>query len=161
MFINLYPLRHGRCLTQVFSSCSFKEFKYLSQTSCLLPNILNQREPREFGSFFVRPSAAYFSSQLRPSQDDITINKEILSIKTIIELLELFDSIKSSVSVVNRVTMLYNIAKVTGRDGNQRRVLEQEKGKSRQGLNSAYLKLLGSISKDIAKCQPWDLANVM
>ena len=57
--------------------------------------------------------------------------------------------------------MLYSIAKITGRDGKQRLVLELEKGKSRQPLNSAYLKLLDSISKDIGKCDPRDLINVM
>ena len=39
--------------------------------------------------------------------------------------------------------------------------MEQEKGKSRQALNSAYLKLLDSISKGIGKCKPRNLANVM
>ena len=80
---------------------------------------------------------------------------------TVEKQLELFENIKNSASIVNRVTMLYSIAKITRRNGNQRRVLEQEKGKSRQALSSAYLALLDSISKDIGKCQPWDLANVM
>ena len=39
--------------------------------------------------------------------------------------------------------------------------MEQEKGKSRQVLNNAYLELLDSISKDIAKCQPSHLSNMM
>ena len=56
--------------------------------------------------------------------------------------------------------MLHRIAKITKRDGSQRRVLEQEKAKSRQVLNSAYLELLDSISKDIAKCQPGHLTLV-
>jgi len=161
MFISLHPLRHGRFLTQVFPSRAFKEFRNLSQTSWSSPKILKQSEPREIGSYFIRPSVVNFSSQPRPSEDDIKINKEILSLKTVIEQFELFESIKSSVSIVNRATMLYNIAKITGRNGNQRRVLKQEKGKSREALNSAYLELLDSISKDITKCLPWDLANVM
>ena len=161
MFSHLHPLRHGRYLTQVFPSRAFKEFRNLSQTLWSSPKILQQREPREFGSYLMRLSASYFSSQLRPSEDDIKINKVILSLKTVKKHLELFDSIKSSMSIVNRVTMLYSIAKITDRNGNQRRVLEQEKGKSRQAFNSAYLELLDSISKDIAKCQPRHLANVM
>ena len=161
MFSSLHPLRYGRCLTQVFRSRAFKGFRNLSQTLWSSSKILQQSEPREFGSYFIRPSAVYFFSQLRPSEDYIKINKVILSLKTVKEQLELFESIKKSADIVNRVTMLYSIAKITGRNGNQRRVLEQEKGKSRQALNSAYLELLDSISKDIAKCQPRILANVM
>ena len=161
MFSSLHPLRHGRCLTQVFPSRAFKGFRNLSQTLWSSSKILQQSEPREFGSYFIRPSVSYFFSQLRPSEDYIKINKVILSLKTVKEQLELFESIKKSVDIVNRVTMLYSLAKITGRNGNQRRILEQEKGKSRQALNSAYLELLDSISKDIAKCQPRELANVM
>ena len=140
MFSNLHPLRHGRYLTQVFPSQAFK---------------------LEFGSYFIRRWVANFSSQPHPSEDNFKINKVILSLKTVKEQFELFESIKKSASIVNRVTMLYSIAKITVRNGNQRRVLEQEKGKSRQALNCTYLELLDSTSKDIAKCQPRELANVV
>ena len=160
MFISLHPLRHGRCLTQVFPSSTLKEFRNLSQTSWLSSKILNQREPRKFSSFFIRPSADHFSSQPYPSKEK-KINDVIMSLKTVKEQLELFESIKTSADIVNRVTMLYNIAKITGRDGNERRVLEEEKSKSRQALNGAYLELLDSISKDIGKCKPRGLANVL
>ena len=156
MFTSLHPLRHGRCLTQVFPSCTFKEIRNLSQTSWSSVKILNQREPRTFGSFL----ADHFSSQPYPSKER-RINKVILSLKTVKEQLELFERIKNSANIVNRVTMLFNIAKITERNGNQSQVLEQEKGKSRQALNRTYLTLLDSISKDIAKCQPRELANVM
>ena len=161
MFSRLHFWRHCRRPTHVFPSCTFKEFRTLSHTSFSVPKILKQSDPREFGGYFIRPSVVYFSSQPRPSLDDIKINKVILSLETVKEHFELFESIKNSASIVNRVTMLHSIAKITGRDGNQRRALEQEKGKSRQALNSAYLTLLDSISKDIAKCKPWDLANVI
>ena len=159
MFTSLHPLRHGRCLTQVFPSCTFKEIRNLSQTSWSSVKILNHREPRTFGSLFIKPTADHFSSQPHPSEER-RINNVILSLKTIREQLELFERIKSSASIVNRVTMLHRIAKITERNGNQSQVLEQ-KSKSIQALNSAYLTLLESISKDIAKCQPRGLANVM
>ena len=159
MFTSLHPLRHGRCLTQVFPSCTFKEIRNLSQTSWSSVKILNHREPRTFGSLFIRPTADHFSSQPHPSEER-RINNVTLSLKTIKEQLELFERIKNSASIVNRVTMLYSIAKITERNGNQSQVLEQ-KSKSIQALNSAYLTLLDSISKDIAKCEPWGLANVM
>ena len=43
------------------------------------------------------------------------------------------------------------------------RLLEEMKirGESRQALNSAYLELLDSISKDVTKCQPRHLHNVV
>ena len=158
MFTSLHPLRHGRCLTQVFPSCTIKEFINLSQTSWSSLKILNQREPRTFGRFFIRPAADHFSSQPYPSKE-MTMNNVILSLKTVKEQLELFERIKNSADIVNRVTMLYSIAKITESNGNQSQVLEQEKGKSIQVLDSAYLTLLDSISKDISKCQPRDLAN--
>jgi len=151
MFTSLYPLRYGRCLRP--PSSTLKAFRNLSQTSWSSPKNLKQSEAIKFGSCFLRPTVVYFSSQPRPSEDDIKISKVILSLKTVKEQLELFESIKNSVSIVNRVTMLHSIAKITGRDGSRRRVLEQKKAKSRQVLQSAYLELLDSISKDIAKCQ--------
>ena len=158
MFSRWNFLRHGHRPIHVFHSSKFRN---LFQASPSMAMILKQSDPRKLGSYFLRPSVHYLSSQPRPSEDDIKINKVILSLKTVKEHLELFESIKNSASIVNRVTMLHRIAKITGRDGNQRRALEQEKGKSRQVLNSAYLELLDSISKDIAKCKPWDLANVI
>ena len=149
MFSSLHPLRHGRCPTRVLPSRAFKGFRNLSQILWLSTKVLEQSEPRKFGRYFVRPSASYFSSQPRPCKDDVKINKVILSLKTVKEQFELFESIKNSADIVNRVTMLYSIAKITERNANQRRVLEQEKGKSRQALNSAYLELLDSISKGL------------
>ena len=161
MFTSLHPLRHGRCLTRVFPSCTFKEFRNLSQTSWSSPKIPNQREPRKIGSYILKPSVVHFSRRARSSEDDIKMDKVILSFKTVKEQLELFQRIKSSANIVNRVTMLYSIAKITKRNRNQSQVLEQEQGKSIQALNSTYLTLLDSISKDIAKCQPRGLENTI
>ena len=161
MFTSLHPLRHGRCLTRVFPSCTFKEFRNLSQTSWSSLKTLNQRVPRKIGSYFLKPSVVHFSRQPRPSEDYMKMNKVILSLETVKEQLELFERIKNSANIVNRATMLYNIAKITDRNGNQTRVMKQGKGKSVQALNSAYLTLLDSISKDIAKCRPRERANVM
>ena len=161
MFVSLHPLRHGHYLTQVFPSLAFKEFRNLSQTSWSSPKILKQSKPRTIGSYFLKPSVVHFSRRPRPSEDDIKMNKVIMSLKTVKEQLELFEKIKNTANIVNRVTMLYSIAKITERNGNRSQVLEQEKRKSIQALNSAYLTLLDSISKDIAKCQPRGLANVI
>ena len=159
MFTSLHPLRHGRCLTHVFPSCTFKEFRNLSQASWSSPKILKQSKPRKISSYFLKPSVVHFSCRPRPSKDHIKMNKAILSLKTVKEQLELFERIKNSANIVNRVTMLYSIARITERNRNQSQVLEQENGKSIQAFNTAYLTLLDSISKDIAKCQPRALAN--
>ena len=156
LFTSLHSLRHCRHLTQEFPS-----FRNLSSTSRPLFSILKLRDPIKLDQYFLRPSVNYFSSRPRPSEDDIEINKRKFLLKTVEKQLELFESIKDSADIVNRVTMLYNIAKITQRDGKQKQVLEQEKDKSRQALNSAYVALLDSISKDISKCQPRGLANVL
>jgi len=125
MFSSLDPLRHGHCLTRLFPSRAFKGFRNLSQTLWSSSKILQQSEPRKFGSYFTRPSASFFSSQPR-SSEEVKNNKVILSLKTVKEQYEFFESIKNSMTIVNRVTMLYSIAKITMRNGNQRRVLEQD-----------------------------------
>ena len=156
LFTRLHSLRHCRHLTQVVPS-----FRNLSSTSWPIFSILKLRKPIKFDQCFLRPSVNYFSSRPRPSQDEIKINKIIVSLKTVEKQLELFESIKDSAGIVNRVTMLFNIAKITKRDEKQKQVLKQEKDKSRQALKSAFVALLDSISKDISKCQPRDLANVL
>ena len=70
MFASLNFLRHCR-LSPVFPSCTFGEFRNLSQTSSASLKILQRSEPREFGSFLLKPSVVYFSSQPRPSEDGI------------------------------------------------------------------------------------------
>ena len=131
-FTSLHPLRHGRCLTRVFPSCTFKEFRNLSQTWWSSLKTLNQRVPRKIGSYVLKPSIVHFSRQPRPSEDYMKMNKVILSLETVKEQLELFERIKHSANIVNRVTMLYSIAKITESNGNQSQRLEQEKGKSIQ-----------------------------
>ena len=149
-------MRHCRHLTQGFPS-----FRNLSSTSWPLFSILKPRKPITFDQCFLRPSVYYFSSRPRPSRDEIEINKIILSLQTVEKQLEFFESIKDSASIVNRVTMLHNIAKITQTNEKQKQVLEQLKDKSRQALNSAYVALLDSISKDISKCKPRNVAHVL
>ena len=160
MLTSLHSLRHGRCLTRVFPSCTFRGFRKFSKASWSSPKILKQSKPSRICSF-LRPSVVHFFSQPYLSKDDAKINEVILSLQTVKEQLELFGSIKNSAETVDKVTMLQRIAKISERDENQRRVLEQEKGKSRQAFNSAYLELLDSISEDITKCQPTYLYAVM
>ena len=157
-FTSLHSLQHGCYLSQVFPPQAFKEFRNLFQTSWSSPKILKQSKPRKIGDYFSKPSVVHFSRRPCPFEDDIKTIKVILLLQTVKKQLELFESIKNSANIVNRVTMLFSIAKITGRDGQS---FEQEKGISRQASNSVYLELLDSISKDIGKCQPRGLANVI
>lgn len=110
---------------------------------------------------FCRNCSTVRSEILRPSRDDIYLNRRILSLKTVEEQLGLFESVKTSANIVNRVTMLFNIAQIAERDRGQKLVLEQEKETTKQGKNSTYVELLDSIAQDISKCQPRELANVL
>ena len=92
------------------------------------------------------------------SKEEKQLNKRIISLKTVEEELELFKSVKNSASIVNRVTLLYSIAKIAERDRKQKHVLER---KSQQRQSNEFMKLLESISKDISHCQPRHLANIL
>ena len=120
MLTSLHSLRHGRCRIQVFPSYTVRGFRNLSQTSWSSCKILKPSEPSKMCSFW-RPSVVHFFSQSYLSKDDVKINKVILSLQTVKEQLELFESIKNSAEIVHKVTMLHRIAKIAGRDENQRR----------------------------------------
>lgn len=93
--------------------------------------------------------------------DEIQYNSLIMSAKTVEEQLALFESIKNSSSLVNRITVLFNIAKIIQRDKQQQQALDQEREKVEQNQSSVYMELLESISRDISKCETRNLANVL
>ena len=102
-------------------------------------------------------TACYTTKPTHPFRDNIQLNKKITSLKTVKDQLELFDSFKNSTNIVNRITMLHRIAKITERDKKQKQMLKM--GQHRE--NSPYLELVESITVVISKCQPRDLANLM
>ena len=108
-----------------------------------------------------RPTALCSTEPSRLYRADILRRKRMTSLKTVEDELKSFDGVKNSADVVNRVTTLYNIAKITEGDGEQKQMLKEEREKIQQGQDSPYLELLGSISRDISKCQPRDLSNVL
>ena len=160
LFTSLRSLRHCHRLTQVLPLCTFKECRNLPHTSWPLLNILKLRGPVKSDSYCLTASVKYVSSQAYPTKDDVQIRKKILSLNTVEKQLEFFESIKDSASIVNKVIILYSIAKITTRDEKQKQVLEQEKGKSRQASSSVYLALLDSVSKDISNCPSRELSTV-
>ena len=155
-FLRLYP-----CLNQKFLSHPSKELSNFYSTSW--PSLRITKPTRKVSSlYFINPPTANHSVKTSHlSDEEIQLRQRIGLLKTVEEQLGLFESVKNSAGIVNRVTMLYSIAKITERDGKQKQVLEQERNAAQQGQSSAYVELLGSINRDISRCQPRSLSNVM
>ena len=151
-FVRLYP-----CLSQKVSSGTFNGVNNLYSSSWPLLRI--SKVTRKVNSLYLinRPTTYYSTKLSRLSRDDIQLRKKIVSLKTVEDQLELFNSFKNSANKVNRVTMLYYIAKITERDETQKEMSKM--GQQRE--NSLYLELLESITAVISKCQPRQLANVL
>ena len=150
-------LKMCSCLTPKVSSCTFPRFNNLYSTSW--PLLTTTKPTRKLNSlYFISPPVNYSTKSSRVSKEEKQLNKRIISLKTVEEGLELFKSVKNSASIVNRVTLLYSIAKVAERDRKQKQVLER---KSQQRQSNELMKLLESISKDISNCQPRHLANIL
>ena len=153
-FLRLCP-----CLAQKFPQ-TLNDFNNLYSTSRW--SLATTKPARkEESSCYSDPLSTILRRSPGPSRNDIQLNKSIRSLKTVEDHFELFESIKYSSDIVNRVTMLYSIATITERGGKQKQVLKQAREKSRQGQSSPYMELLESISRDISHCQPKGLANVM
>ena len=150
-----------RLLSQKFPSSTHKEFNNLY--SATWPPGRPAKQTSKFVNLYLfnPPANDYSTKQSDPLRNKIPLNKTILSLKTVEEQLHLFESTKASAGLVKRVIILYNIAKITEQDENQKQFLEQQREKVKQKESSEYVELLESISRDISKCQPRDLANMM
>ena len=89
----------------------------------------------------------------------VQLNKKIISLKTVQDQLKLYDS-ESFMNVVNRVSLLFNIARIVTRDKTQLQLLREIKFES-HALSGTYVSLLDSLSADIFRCSPRCLANIM
>ena len=96
-----------------------------------------------------------------PSDAEVNQNRKIMLTISVQGQLELYRSVQESVDVVNKVALLFNIAKIVGRDKTQQEILKKEREHFKQGRSSAYVDLLESIAKTIDNCQCRHLANVM
>ena len=76
-----------------------------------------------------------------------------MSLKTVKEQLKFFMEAKYVAETVNKIAMLYSIAKIIEGDEEQKEVLKQQK--------STYMELLDSISKGMSKCLPQNVAMLM
>lgn len=154
-------LRFCPCLIQKISFWTFTGLNNRYTTSWLSFAVTKPSRKMDEVYFLKFVDYSALTNQSWPSREDIQINKRIVSLKTVEEQLELFESVKSSSNIVNRVTALVNIVKITERSEKQKEALKQEREKPQRGKSSMYMKLLESISKDISSCDAQGLANVL
>ena len=146
--LRAYPL-----LTQNFTSCTFKEFH--NSCSALWPGDRIVKPTGKSNSLSFNRQA-YYSTNLkssRPTKAKLLIERKILSLETVKEQLKFFVEVKYLTETVNKIAILYNIAKIVERDGEQMEVLKQHK--------STYLELLDSISDQMSRCLPQNVPILM
>ena len=89
------------------------------------------------------------------------LNNEIMSKTTVQDHLEFYQKNKNHISLINRITLLHCIAKITHKYQEEKEVLQQEKEKVKHGKESAYFDILDFISENISSCKAQGLANMM
>ena len=127
------------------------------------PTLRITEATRQTNSLYLinRPTVCYSTEPSHPHRGDILPLNRMTLLKTVEDQLKLFDELKNSADLVERVTALYNIAKIAEKDEKQKQMLKEEREKVQQGENSPYPELLESISRDVYKCNPRSLANVL
>ena len=156
-FLRLFP-----SLSRGLASSSFKMVNNLYVTTSWQSLRIIKPTRKVNSLYLINPPASDYSTKSSPASiGDKEIRKRILSQKTVEEQLELFKSVKNSASVVDRVIMLFSIAKMTKTRRKQKQVVDQESEQSHRVQGSTYMELLEGISTDISECQLRDLANVL
>ena len=104
-----------------------------------------------------RPSMEYSTDlkSLRPTKVKMIIERKIDTLETVDKQLDFFMEVKYMTDIVNRIAILYNIAKITEKDEEQKKVLKQEE------KSNAYTELLDSILEKLYRCLPQNLAILM
>lgn len=149
---SVHVLRACSFLTQKFTSCTFKEFDNSYSTSRQADRIV---KPARNSLYFIN-TLAYYSTNLkssRPTKAKMIIERKILSLETVKEQLKFFAEVKYLAETVNKITILYNIAKIIESDGEQKEVLKQQ--------NKTYMELLDSISDQMSRCLPQNVPIIM
>lgn len=89
------------------------------------------------------------------------LNKEIMSKYTVQEQLAFYQGNKEQASLVNKITVLHCIAKISHKYKGEKEVLQKEREKVKHGKESAYIDILNFIAENISSCKAQGLANVM
>ena len=142
-------------LSRMFPTCTFKEFS-ISHGNSWPGDAIAKPRKRSNSLSHVDPPDSYLSTNLkssRPTKVKMIIEKKIMSLKTVTEQLKFFKEAKYVAETVNKIAILYSIAKIIEGDEEQKDVLKQQK--------STYMELLDSISKEVSKCLPQNVATLM
>lgn len=152
---SIWFLRVCPFLSQKFPSYAFKEFSNSYGKSWPADRIA--KPTKKINSLsYVDPPDSYLTANLkssRPTKVKMIIERKIMSLKTVKEQLKFFVEVKYVAETVNKIAILYSIAKIIEGDGEQKEVLKQQ--------NSTYMELLDSISKEMSKCLPQNVATLM
>ena len=148
--MHVFPL-----LIRKFSSNVFQDSSVMFSASCG-----SRRVGKVTGNtksvLVFRPSMEYSTDlkSLRPTKVKMIIERKIDTLETVDKQLEFFMEVKYMTDIVNRIAILYNIAKITEKDEEQKKVLKQEK-------SNAYTELMDSILEKLYRCLPQNLAILM
>ena len=142
-------------LSQKFPTCTFKEFSNSYSNSWPGDAIAKPTKRSNSLSYADLPDS-HLSTNLkssRPTKVKMIIERKIMSLKTVKEQLKFFMEAKYVAETVNKIAILYSIAKIIEGDEAQKEVLKQQK--------STYMELLDSISKEVSKCLPQNVATLL
>lgn len=142
-------------LTREFSTNSFQDSTIMFSASCGSKGVGKVTGNTKRVLVF-RPSMEYSTDlkSLRPTKVKMIIERKIDTLETVDKQLDFFMEVKYMTDIVNRIAILYNIAKITEKDEEQKKVLKQEK-------SNAYTELLDSILEKLYRCLPQNLAILM
>lgn len=157
-YVKALPPLTGRILTPQLAATSNCKYSMLyspiqsakSQRKLLVPQtcipIQLARQCSEKPHFYVK---------------ECDLNNKILEKRTVQDHLEFYLSNKDEVSLINRITLLYHIAKRAHQYAREKEVLDKDREKVKHGQESAYIDILDFISEHISSCKAQGLANVM
>lgn len=136
----------------VIRACTFPTHKVTSCTSWPADRVIKTtRNSVYFTSPLVHYSTNLKSS--RPTKTKLILERKIMSLETVQQQLKFFLEVKYFAETVNKIAILYNIAKIIERDEEQKEVLKQQ--------NSTYVDLLNNISDHMSKCLPQNVPVLM
>lgn len=149
---SVHVLRACTFPTQKITSCTFKEFNNSHSTSWPAHRIIKRTRN---SVYFISPLVHYSTNlkSSRPTKTKLILERKITSLETVQQQLKFFLEVKYFAETVNKIAILYNIAKIIERDEEQKEVLKQQ--------NSTYVDLLNNISDHMSRCLPQNVPVLM
>lgn len=142
-------------MTRKLSARAYQNFSVIFSASWASSRV--RKVSVDSKSVLVFPPALEYSTDLkslRPTKVKMIIERKIDALETVDKQLDFLMEVKYMTDVVNRIAILFNIAKIIEKDKEQKKVLKQEK-------SNAYIELLDSILEKLHRCLPQNLAVLM